>query len=245
MVVKINTLLASFPKKRPNLPDEYKEIFHKHYLDNRSSRGFVGKVAHKLESWMHNRACRDLKNICKPYSTLEVGAGTLNHLAYEEQGQVYDVVEPYRELYLDSPEKDRVRHFFDDISDVRGAYDRIISIAVFEHLIDLPGVISRCGVLLKAGGTLRVGIPAQGSPLWKMAYTFSTGAVFYMRYRLSYERLMQHEHVNNWQEIRLLLNYFFEDVKSSQMGLTPSLSLYHFYECSTPVLERCIKYSRG
>ena len=231
--------LNAFPKVRPELPEKYRRIFHEHYVNNRSSKGIVGRVAHRLESWMHLQVAGDIKDIKRPYSTLELGAGNLNHLPYEDTEQKYDVVEPYTELYELSPDLGQVHRVYQDISEAEGRYDRIISIATFEHLTHLPAVIARCGLLLNTGGCLRAAVPAEGSILWKTAYTVSTGLVFFLRYRMSYETLMRHEHINSWKEIATVLNYFFQDIDSSCLGLSPGFSLYHFYCCQNPRIERC------
>lgn len=238
----INKILDNFPKDKPALPKEYQNIFHDHYKNNRNSKDFVGKMAHRLEKWMHIRVAEDTKKGSRLYSTLEVGAGNLNHLPYEDLSRPYDVVEPYRSLYKESSEKIKIRSFYDDISEVNNKYDRIISIATFEHLINLPFVSSRCGLLLKPGGVLRAAIPAEGGPIWKLAYTLTTAPAFYLRYRLNYEKIMRHEHINNWQEIKAVVEYFFEKVDCIYFGFSPNFSLYHFYQCSEPLIERCLKF---
>jgi hypothetical protein len=40
---------------------------------------------------------------------LEIGAGNLNHIPYHADARAYDVVEPFRELWEDSPHRARVR----------------------------------------------------------------------------------------------------------------------------------------
>ena len=129
--------------------------------------------------------------------------------------------------------------FFQDIREVTGSYDRILSIAAFEHIADLPVVIGRCGMLLNPGGTLRVAIPSEGTVLWKLAYTLSTGVVFYITYRLNYQKLMRYEHINTWMEIRKILEYFYQSVHSRYFGCSSRLSLYHLYICSRPNIDRC------
>src|SRR2546430_12210714 len=60
-----------------------------------------------------------------PYTTL-----------FRSESGPYDVVEPFKELYANSPRLKRVRNIFSDISQVpAGArYDRITSVATFEHI---------------------------------------------------------------------------------------------------------------
>ena len=44
------------------------------------------------------------------FQILELGAGNLNHLKYERDFHIYDIVEPFRELYKDSPELKKIRY---------------------------------------------------------------------------------------------------------------------------------------
>ena len=78
-------------------------------------------------------------------NTLEIGAGTLNQLPYEVVGpdSIYDVIEPMDYLYKDSPYLGSVTNIYNDIEEIPNtkSYDRIISIATLEHIIDLPLVI--------------------------------------------------------------------------------------------------------
>lgn len=238
----IHKILSNYPKSRPDLPLKYKQIHVEHYKDNRSAKEVIGKFVHLCESWMHIKVAEDIKYMSSPPSTLEIGAGSLNHLAYENIMQVYDVVEPFIELYAQSNYKNRVRNFFEDIKEVNGKYERIISIATFEHLQDLPRIVAQSGLLLKSEGCLRVAIPAEGNTTWKLAYTLSSGVSFYLKYKLNYEILMRYEHINNWKEIKAVLSYFFKDIKGKYCGLNQNLSIYHFYECSEPIVNRCLKY---
>jgi hypothetical protein len=168
-------------------------------------------------------------------STLEIGAGTLNQLPYEPIVGPYDIVEPFRALYEKAPNRERIRNAFNDISeaDGHGSYDRITSVAVFEHIMDLPAVVARAALLINPQGTLRVAIPNEGTPLWKLG-TKVTGHEFRKKYGLSYEVLMRYEHVNTACEIEQVLEVFFSSVRCKVFGLCRSLGLYRFYECSGP-----------
>lgn len=172
-----------FPKKRIVLPKEYMDIYDQHYLNSRLGRTSMTKKASKLEQWLHKMV---LKTSDKNRSTLEIGAGTLNHLEYETV-DIYDVIEPYHMLYEESKNKELVRNFFDDISEIplNTKYERIISIACFEHILNLPEVISYCTRLLDVGGVLSISIPNEGRFLWHFAYTITTGREFKKRYDLN------------------------------------------------------------
>ena len=83
-----------FPKSREPLPKEYSEIYEEHY-GNR----IIGKekdyliFGSRMESWAHKIIAKAQK---KKSKILEIGAGTLNHLKYENDFTDYDVVEPFK-----------------------------------------------------------------------------------------------------------------------------------------------------
>jgi hypothetical protein len=236
-------MLKNFPKKRPPLPAAYQEIYDAHYKENREGGSNAAGLAQKLERWMHRCVAADTKRPPVP-ATLEVGGGTLNHLEHEPGTDIYDVVEPFKYLYETSPHRSGVRHFYDDIAEIPDGtkYGRIISIATFEHIEDLPSVVARCGLLLDEGGSLRVAIPSEGTILWKLGYTLTTGAEFKKRYGLDYEVLMRHEHVNTAREIEEVLRYFFTGVKRKVFGIAAELSIYQYFECRDPDLDRCREF---
>jgi hypothetical protein len=226
------SILDKFPKTRPELPPEFQEIYAAQYKENRDGGSTASGLAQKLESWMHKKVAADAGPDFSG-STLEIGAGTLNQIKYENHGGIYDIVEPFSELYEGSPDLARVNAVYSDISEIPDGtkYDRIISVATFEHICDLPAVIARCGLMLNEGGSLRCGIPSEGTILWKLGYTMTTGLEFKRKYGLDYEVLMRHEHVNTAKEIEGVLRYFFEDVRGSSFGIANALSLYQFYAC--------------
>lgn len=234
-------MFEQFPKKRPPLPKEIEEIYASHYKANREGQTSASSLSQKMEAWLHKQVANDIVSAGHPKSTLEIGAGTLNQLAYEPLSGPYDIVEPFKELYSDSKMLDRVRNIYSEITEVPNdqTYDRITTIATFEHICDLPQVIAKSGILLAPNGTLRVSIPSEGTPLWTLGWKLTTGIEFRMKYGLDYGQLMRHEHVNSAKEIEELLTYFFEGVKCKVFGLSKYFSLYRFYACSNPNLERC------
>lgn len=234
---------SAFPKERKPLSPEYAAIYVEHYKNSREGKSKVLSLAKWAESWMHRRLAEDVAS-GQPKSTLELGAGTLNQLPYEPNSTPFDIVEPFHELFETSPLLQRVRNVYDDIRDVPATakYDRIISVAVLEHICNLPEVIARCGLLLNEGGQLRSGIPSEGTVLWRLAWKNTTGVAFKKRHNLDYEVLMKYEHVNTAREIEDVLRHFFSDVRGKVFGLVPSLSLYQFYACSNPRREECEAY---
>lgn len=236
-------MFENFPKVRPELPDAYKAIYASHYKENRDGDSTASGLAQKLESWMHRKVAADVRS-GEPRSTLEIGAGTLNQLRYEARSEPYDIVEPFESLFENSPDADRIRSVYADVSEIPESttYDRVTSIAAFEHICNLPEVIARCVLLLGTGGTLRCAIPSEGTILWKLGYTMTTGLEFKRRHNLSYEVLMRYEHVNTAAEIEMVLRRFFSKVDRSVFGLSKGLSLYQFYACTEPNRELAGEY---
>lgn len=242
----VNNLFSTFPKERPPLSPEYAAIYLKHYRNSREGNSKVLSLAKRAESWMHKKLAEDVKSGL-PKSTLEIGAGTLNQLPYEPQSAPYDIVEPFHQLYQPSPSLARVRNIYDDIRDIPDGsrYERITSVAVLEHICNLPEVIARSGLLLVEGGQFRAGIPSEGTILWRLGWKSTTALAFKRRYGLDYEVLMKHEHVNSAREIEDVLRYFFAEVRGSVFGLARSLSFYQFYACAKPRRDECRTYLEG
>ena len=235
-------MFENYPKIRPILPHDFQRIYNEHYKNNREGETVGASLSQKMESWMHKKVAHDVKKE-KHRSTLEIGAGTLNQLKYEN-ATPYDIIEPFTELYANSPYIKYLRNIYKDINEIElsAKYDRITSIATFEHILDLSQVVAKCALLLNKNGVLRVAIPNEGTILWKLGWKFTTGIEFKKKYGLDYEILMKHEHVNTADEIEEVLNHFFKKTKCSCFGLGKKMSFYRFYECFIPNVELAERY---
>jgi len=233
-----------FPKIRFQLPEEFQKIYLTHYKANREGSTSASSLAQKMEGWLHRQVAADVCQMRNKERTLELGAGTLNQLPYEPIVQVYDIVEPFDDLYKNSPHLSRIRKVYADITEVPSShrYDRITSIATLEHLCELPTVIAHCGLFLDKNGVFRASIPNEGSFLWWLGWRLTTGLEFRLKYDLDYGLLMKYEHVNSAKEIEEVLNYFFSTVKCRVFGFSKSFSLYRYYECRFPRIDRCHGY---
>ncbi len=240
----MSTMFQQFPKTRPVLPPEFQRIYERHYRANRDGASPVSAVAQRLEAWMHRQVAADVAARNSQGATLELGAGTLNHLAFEQGAAAYDVVEPSEFFYRDSSHRSRVRTIYRDIAEIPAElrYARIISVAVCEHLCDLPAIVARSGLLLAQRGSFRAGIPSEGTILWRAAQSLSTGLEFGLRHGLDYRVFSNYEHVNTADEIEQVLGYFFHALEAKFFGLSRGLSLYRFYACGEPDRERCERY---
>ena len=234
---------GQFPKTRPPLPDAYLALYEREYLANRTSGGFANQVARKLESWMHVKARESARKARD--EVLELGAGSLNHLPWEGDVAAYDVVEPFRALFEGSENLASVRDVYDQVSDVPAErrYDRILSVAVLEHMLDLPKEIALASTHLRDDGVFCAGFPSEGGWLWEMARRYGTGTAFRRRTGLDYAVMMRHEHVNTADEIEGCVRYFFNDVSLQRFptGMR-SLSLYTFVAATGANKARCSQF---
>ena len=221
-----------FPKSRPKLSEEYLKVYEEHYKDNRDGKGLTNFLSSYMESWAHKIISK--KNF-KSEKILEIGAGTLNHLKYEKDILLYDVVEPFKNLFINSNEKKKVNKFYDSIFQIKNKkYDRIISIMTFEHLENLPEVVKKCHELLKKDGIMQIAIPCEGEFAFKLGWKLTTSLSFKFKYGLNYSKIMAHEHLNTQKEILIIIKNFFNVSKLKRSPfILPlyNLSFYSYIEC--------------
>lgn len=216
MTRAIEKILSRFPKKLSTLPPEYDEIYKEEYKRGRTPAGIFLRIVHFVESWMHRTVAKNTgKNI------LEIGAGTLNHLVYEKNWERYDVVEPMPFLFQDSENEELITRHFNRISELpaNAHYDKILSIAVFEHITNLPyelALLSKCS---DEDTYFSIAIPNEGGFLWWLSWRCTTGLSFWLRHKLDYAVMMKHEHVNTAPEIIEICKYFFTDVSIKRFPL--------------------------
>lgn len=238
-----DAVLARFPKIRPPLPPEIQAIYARHYQSNREGDTAAASLSQKMEAWMHRRVAEDVAapGAADGKSTLEIGAGTLNQLPYEPAVRHYDIVEPFAQLYQDSARLGRIGKIYARLDQVppHARYQRITSIAVLEHLCDLPRDVARAALLLTEDGVFRVSIPSEGCWPWTLGWRLTTGLEFRLRHGADYGLLMRHEHVNTADEIEAVLACFFGQTDCRVFGLSRALSLYRYYECRGPKQEKC------
>lgn len=238
-------IFPRFPKVRPALSAEVQKRYVEQYKANREGGTAAASLAQKMEAWMHTQVAQDVQGPAHAQkTTLELGAGTLNQLQYEPLVTAYDIVEPFKQLYEKSPLLARVRHTYQEIHEIPDdtRYDRITSVAVLEHVCDLPALVARSGLLLKPDGVFHASIPNEGTWLWTLGWKLTTGLEFRLKYGLDYGELMRHEHVNTAAEIEEVLQYFFRDVQSKVFGLNKSTAFYCYYACKQADIARCQQY---
>lgn len=232
-----------YPKKRPPLPQAYNDIHENEYLINRTSNNVANEIARKLEGWMHAKVAAAAFK--ENETVLELGAGNLNHMPWEKTYLYYDVVEPFQKLLDASPNRQLVNNTYTKLSDIpkEKIYDRVISVAALEHMLDLPLELALSGMHLKENGLFCAGIPSEGGWLWKMAWKFGTGVAYKRRTGLDYAVVMQHEHVNSASEIISYTGYFFRKLTIKRFPLpSKNLSLYTSIIASNANKSRCEQF---
>lgn len=219
-------------------------MYNRIYEENRNGGTKASSITKKMETWLHKKVASDVAGVSADRDTLEVGAGTLNQLDFESVRGRYDIVEPFADLYKESGHLPLIGTIYRDINEIIGEqiYDRITSVATFEHICELPQIIAKSGTLLKEAGTLRVAIPSEGTFLWTLGWKLTTGLEFRLKYGLDWGELIAHEHVNTAHEIEALLRYFFKEVNTSVFGISRSISFYQFFESKNPIEDRCLRY---
>ena len=235
---KFARLLASYPRSRPPLSEKHQQIYVAHYLDNREGSGPITRVKNYMESWMHRRVAAHQHG----RDVLEIGAGTLNQLQYEPDGLVYDAIEPFKALWEGRPEVQKLRKMYGSLEEISSdaEYDRVISVAVLEHLTDLPRVVAAAALRMRPDGCFLAGIPSEGGLLWGLSWRLTTGIAFRLRTGLPYADMMRHEHVNDAAEIIEVCRWLFEEVKIERFPLPVNhLSFYLVLNARRPNLERC------
>jgi hypothetical protein len=122
-------------------------------------------------------------------------------------------------------------------------YNKIVSVAVLEHLLNLPVEVARSALMLEEGGMFSAGVPSEGGWLWKMAWKYGTGPGFKKRTGLDYGVLMRYEHVNTVDEIEECIRYFFAEVKLVRFPVVfKDISLYTVFFASQPFQTRCEQF---
>jgi len=235
-----------FPKIRTPLPDRYITIQEDEYLANRTSGDLANKIARKLEGWMHAKVADTAAGGYE--AILEVGAGSLNHVTWWKKYSSYDVVEPFQKLLETSGNLTLIRKVYSQLIEIprEVSYDRIISITVLEHMLDLPMEIALSGIHLRENGLFCAGVPSEGCLLWYLAWKYGTGIAFKRRTGLDYSVIIRHEHVNTVHEIVECVQYFYRDVSIKRFPLpAENLSLYTFLRASNVEHERCERFIKS
>jgi ubiquinone/menaquinone biosynthesis C-methylase UbiE len=89
------------------------------------------------------------------------------------------------------------------------SFDCVISVYVFEHLANLPQCLAEVKRVLKPGGALLVGLPAEGGFAYDIARRMTSKRRYESKFNVDYLRLVQSEHCNTCQEVIDELDQWF------------------------------------
>ena len=193
--------ISSWPKQRPILSDPRRAIledWYAYWLTAALPRyGSIVRFNHQYPAATAVAGAR----------TLEIGAGTGEHLLYEDLNH-----QEYFALELRAELAGRLQSRFPKVKVIIGDceenidvpddfFDRVLAIHVLEHLANLPRALQEVARVLKPGGTFSVVIPCEGGFGYQIGRRFSSKWQFEKRYGISYEWLISYEHVNRADEI--------------------------------------------
>lgn len=148
--------------------------------------------------------------------TLEIGAGTGEHLEYESltpvQQRNYVALDLRENMVADIRKRfPRVKAIVSDcqkrLDFEAGHFDRILAIHVLEHLPNLPAAVREMHRL--CAGTLSIVIPCEGSLAYSLARKISAQRIFEKRYGQPYDWFISREHLNRPHEIFAEIEPYF------------------------------------
>jgi len=218
--VKENNSSTKWPKTFPPLSPEETAInndFVLHWHEVLPRRYGI------VDEFNHNYV---VKTAPRGFSrTLEIGAGTGEHLKYErldeQQKTNYFAVDIRENMVAE------FRNKFPDIRAVvgdcqmhmdfeDGYFDRILAVHVLEHLPNLPAAVKEMHRLCdKNRGVLSIVIPCEGSLAYSIARKISAQRIFEARYKQSYRWFIEREHLSRPHEIFEELSPYFSLISSS------------------------------
>lgn len=214
------TPISKWPKTFPSLTLEQKIIsddFMRYWHEVLPNKyGIVDKFNHQYSV-----------NTAPPsfFRTLEIGAGTGEHLAYEkltkEQEENYIAVDIRENMIAALRSRfPQIKAVVGDCQDrlefTDGHFDRILAIHVLEHLPNLPKAVKEMHRLCdKKRGVLSIVIPCEGSAAYTLARKISAQRIFEKRYKQSYKWLIEREHINLPEEIFEELSPYFKQVSAT------------------------------
>lgn len=216
----------SWPKRLPVLTDEQERIredFYQLWLET------LPRKYKLLERFDHRYPARRHR---PGESTLDIGAGIGEQLAYEDLDDQEYVALDVRQDMLD-----RLSKRFPKAKTVRadpqlqipfedGYFDRVNAVHVLEHLPNLPAALREIHRVLRPDGRLVVMIPCEQGLMHRFARQISARPLFEKTYGTSYDWFVATEHCNlPWEIDYELRRLFSVGQRSFFPFLVPSVNL--------------------
>ena len=194
-------VLSNWPKQRATLTPEQQGILEDWYAYWLS---LLPAQFSAVTRFSHEYSLRTYRPGAR---TLEIGAGTGEHLRCENPGD-----QEYYALELRANLAEQMRRDFPQVHTIVGdcerrldvpdaSMDRVIAIHVLEHLGDLPAALDEIRRTLKPDGKFSVVIPCEGGAAYSLGRRVTSKRIFEKRYRQSYDWLISYDHINRADEI--------------------------------------------
>jgi len=177
--------------------------------------------------------CRD------NFLSLDAGCGDGHHFTHVSSGKHIGIdscaefLQVARKRYPSAP---LMRGDVCNLPFRTGAFDRVVSMYLFEHLRNLPQVLLELRRVLKSNGELMVGVPAEGGLFYTLGRWFFMGRRMKKLFNIDYSHFMKIEHCNTYNEIKEELSSHFNVREIRYLPfLIPNMHL------NAVVILRCIK----
>jgi ubiquinone/menaquinone biosynthesis C-methylase UbiE len=174
--------------------------------------GWIQRQGHIVAEFL-SKSRMNVSNRC--LRTLEVGCGKGYHFQFVKEFETCQYIgldidiDLLRCAHTNYPSIQLVTADASRIPFKSAVFDKIFSIYTFEHLHYLPESLAEVQRVLKPGGELMVGLPAEGVIMYEAGRRLTSKRYFERKYGINYMRLVRSEHCNTCQEvIREIRNYF-------------------------------------
>jgi SAM-dependent methyltransferase len=205
----------SWPKHPDPLSEEGQRIhddFVKLWLETLPAKNY-GVV----ERFNHDYPLRFLPET-RPFKTIEIGAGTGNHVAVEDLS-----IQDYHCIELRENVAAALRQRFPQITVTLANaedrlpypdafFDRAVVVHVMEHLPNLPAAVSEMHRVLKPGALFSLLIPCDPGLAYEIARKISAERVFRKHFKMPYRWIARREHLNSPAEILSVLETRFSEI---------------------------------
>jgi SAM-dependent methyltransferase len=206
----------------------------RHDLMDWQYRGLVGA----LESTGHRIVGRWLESY-RASTILEIGCGHGHHTMYTDaRPAVYIGLDSSMSLLGTARQRAPGTRLVNGdacaLPIANRSIDCVISMYCFEHLERLPECLAEVRRVLRPGGPLFVGLPAEGGLLYGIGRFFTTKRYMERKYGLDYDAIVKWEHCNTAHEVtRALAAQFTIRRRNFVPFRVPSvhLSAVICYEC--------------
>jgi len=202
---------GQWPKTLPVLTEDQERVrkaFYQLWLDELPQRYGI------LDRFNHNYPLRTATE--GMLKTLDIGAGTGEHIHYENLKEL-----EYTALDLRPEMGERIKAAYPTVNVVIGDiqsrldfpdqyFDRILAIHVLEHLPDLPKALDEISRLLHPTGKFSVLIPCDPGFAYSIGRNISARRLYNRHFKGSYDWFIAAEHINRPDEIITELHKHFE-----------------------------------